>query len=313
MQRIITGDELFDPGEPSTNTKGTMVTANWLNAIQEEVANTIEGFGETLDPGQDDQLFSVLASYLQRKSFIDGLVLSNSADADHDISIGVGVASDSTGAALIKLTSQITKQIDAAWVEGDDLGGLFDGSVAADTTYHVFLIKKDSDGSIDAGFDTSLSAANIPDGYAAFRRVGSVLTDSSSNIINFDAYEIVGGSVRYDYKEYIADISSGGPAITKTVFQVSVPEDVEMIANIIIHLLESTSGTSYGWVNPTTFIDVAPGLTTSDIRVNASIAETGQIAKSITTDVSAQMAYRISQTTAGLRILTIGYADRRVN
>lgn len=119
------------------------------------------------------------------RGYIDGLTLSNGTDADHDIDIATGIASDSTGAYWLALTSGLTKQIDATWAAGDNAGGLFSGSVAADTTYHVFLIRKDSDGSIDAGFDTSVTASNIPSGYTAYRRIGSLYTDSSSNWVVF--------------------------------------------------------------------------------------------------------------------------------
>lgn len=114
-----------------------------------------------------------------------GLGLSNAADADHDITIATGEASDSTNSFLLNLTTALTKQIDAGWAVGNNAGGLFSGSVAVDTWYHTFLIRKDSDGSIDAGFDTSVTAANIPAGYTAFRRLGSVLTDGSANILPF--------------------------------------------------------------------------------------------------------------------------------
>lgn len=116
---------------------------------------------------------------------IFGLSLSNAADADHDITISIGSSMDSTSIYPLNLASSLTKQIDAAWSIGDAAGGLFSGTVANDTWYHTFLIRKDSDGSIDAGFDTSVTAANIPAGYTAYRRLGSVLTDGSANILPF--------------------------------------------------------------------------------------------------------------------------------
>lgn len=167
---------------------------------------------------------------------ISGLVPSNAADADHDITISTGSGWDSTGSKILTLSSAITKQIDAAWSAGDAAGGLFSGSVSADTTYHLFVIEKDSDGSIDAGFDTSLTAANIPAGYTAYRRVASFITDGSSNLIGFNAFEIMGGAVRVDYDEMIIDVSDTTPDTAGTDVAMSVPSGVNLIAHLSSYL-----------------------------------------------------------------------------
>jgi hypothetical protein len=60
MQRIGTQSGLFSPGDPATNTKGTVVTDAWLNAVQEELAGTLEGFGVVLTPADSGQLFDAL-------------------------------------------------------------------------------------------------------------------------------------------------------------------------------------------------------------------------------------------------------------
>lgn len=115
--------------------------------------------------------------------YSSGLGLSLDVDTDHDVLVAVGEATDSANASILKLLTGITKQIDAIWAVGDDAGGLFSGTVAADTVYHFFLIQKDSDGTIDAGFDTSVTAANIPTGYTAYSNIGYCWTDASSNIL----------------------------------------------------------------------------------------------------------------------------------
>lgn len=64
MRRIGTLDGLFNGGDPATNTKGTVVTADWLNAIQEELAAVVEGLGGTLNPVDGNQVFDwLLASF----------------------------------------------------------------------------------------------------------------------------------------------------------------------------------------------------------------------------------------------------------
>lgn len=105
------------------------------------------------------------------------------ADTDHDIDITAGQALDSTNAFLLSTTSSLTKQIDAVFAEGTGAGGFYNGTgPAADTWYHIFAIRKTSDGSTDVYFDVSSSAANIPSGWVAYRRIGVFLTDGSSNL-----------------------------------------------------------------------------------------------------------------------------------
>jgi len=154
------------------------------------------------------------------RGYRDGLTLShNSTDSDHDIDIAAGIARDSGNDYDLELTSGLTKQIDSTWVVGDDAGGLFSGTVSNDTWYHVFLIRKDSDGSIDAGFDTDVDAANIPSGYTAYRRLGSVLTDGSSNIKAF----LQDGNVFTWRDDQVADVDDSTPPTSWTAGTLTVP------------------------------------------------------------------------------------------
>src|SRR3990167_8496566 len=120
---------------------------------------------------------------------LTGLGLSHGVDTDHDITIAVGAAASYhatiTSRVLLNLTTALTKQIDAAWAVGTNQGGLFSGAVGNTTWYHVFLIRRSDTGVVDAGFDTSVTAANIPASYDQYRRIGSVLTDGAANILAF--------------------------------------------------------------------------------------------------------------------------------
>lgn len=57
------------------------------------------------------------------RGFIDGLVLANGTDADHDINIAAGKARDSGDAANMTNSATLTKQIDAPWAVGSAAGG----------------------------------------------------------------------------------------------------------------------------------------------------------------------------------------------
>ncbi len=92
----------------------------------------------------------------------------------------------------IVLLASLAKDIDATWVAGAG-GGLnatdfaSGGSDAeADTWYHVFVIDNGA-GVEDVGFDKLLNAGNLlaDASYTNARRIGSVLTDASRDILEF--------------------------------------------------------------------------------------------------------------------------------
>lgn len=64
MHRIdgpgATDDNLFTEGDPVIGMQATTVTANWLNAIQEEIANAIEASGIDLDKDDNHQLTAAI-------------------------------------------------------------------------------------------------------------------------------------------------------------------------------------------------------------------------------------------------------------
>ncbi len=89
--------------------------------------------------------------------------------------------------ADIELTTAMMKRLDQTWVQGSGNGGLDQGSLAANTWYHLHVMLKPSTGEVDVLASASLTNPRFPAGWEAapYRRVWSVLTDSSSNILAF--------------------------------------------------------------------------------------------------------------------------------
>lgn len=237
------------------------------------------------------------------ESYLAGLVLSNGTDTDHDIDIAVGECRDNADGINIVLASEITKRIDAPWAVGDDNGGLFSGSVAIDTWYHMFVIVKDSDGSIDAGFDTSISAANIPSGYTAFRRIGSVLTDGSSNIVPF-----IQISDYFIWGTPFEDFDGAGSA-TRINLTISTPLDVSVMAYMNVY---GAQDMKLYLAHPDT-VDLAPGVSSppgfSQFTGGVtSVAGSGQL--SCLTNTSSQVAKRNTSTEI-MRMYTYQWFDFR--
>jgi len=126
-----------------------------------------------------------VTSFLPR-GYISGLETENDAgDTAHDIKFNIGTCRDAVDSLDISLGTALVKQLDAVWTAGTGVGGLSSAvsPAIANTTYHMFVISK-PDGTVDAGFDTSLTAVNLladATGYTKYRRVWSMDTDASSN------------------------------------------------------------------------------------------------------------------------------------
>ena len=145
-------------------------------------------YGETVDLRAEDvnlqNQISAITGGLPAIDIYNGQLSNNITDVNNDIDIAAGFCY-SSGFTFSMSWAAMTKRLDASWSVGSNAGGLFSGTKAVSTTYHVFIIRKTSDGSIDAGFDTSVTALNKPTGYSAYRRLGSIMTNSSGNIVQF--------------------------------------------------------------------------------------------------------------------------------
>jgi len=239
--------------------------------------------------------------------YIGGLTIANGTDSDHDIDISIGACRDSSDSADITLSAVLTKQIDVNWVAGDDAGGFPSGlSLNSSTWYHVFVILS-SDGTVDGGFDTSLTATNLlsdATGYTEYRRLGSVLTDGSSNILAF-----------LQNKDYFAwsspplDVSTSLNT-TATSFTLSVPTGVACLAHITTN---ATSGTLVDIREPS-LTDLAPSQTAAPLSIyEGPTASRIPQTTFVLTNTSSQIEGRASGATTTFRVVTRGYIDSREN
>lgn len=81
---------LFTEGNPAVPTQATTVTADWLNAVQEEIAAVIEGAGDTLDKPDNGQLLAaidtLIAAAVAGFTIADGSVTAAKLAATLDLS-----------------------------------------------------------------------------------------------------------------------------------------------------------------------------------------------------------------------------------
>ena len=134
---------------------------------------------------------NITAYNVTGSTHVAGIDLSfGPSDLEHDITLSPGTIRDSTGAKEIILASSLRKLLDTTtWVAGTGAGG-FQGTLQASAKYYFHLIMK-SDGTVDAGLDTSATAANLlsTSGYSYYAKLGAILLDASANLLDVVEYK----------------------------------------------------------------------------------------------------------------------------
>ena len=244
-----------------------------------------------------------------------GLIPSNDAgDTAHDINVTAGSAQDSDNTDILTLSSEITKKIDVTWAAGDDAGGLSSSLTAPanDTWYHVFLVQ--IGGAIDVLFDTSITCVNgIADHTVTdYRRIGSVLTDGSANILPFKAYEDGGGAVEVIWTTPIEDVDVTNQSTTAIARTLSVPPDINPTAVFNLHCSSSTVTNILYIRNPDT-TEQAPSISAVPGASLATPVANGDFFIGnyhLRTNTSSEVETR-SSSTSEVSIWTLGYKDSR--
>lgn len=248
-----------------------------------------------------DQVFA--GGVLIPRSYLSGYGLSNNAvDSEHDIDIAAGFSTDSANTVYLSLASAITKRIDATWASGTGNGGLSSSLTAPanNTWYHVFAIVVG--GSVDVGFDTSITAANLVADHSAtaYRRLGAVKTDASANIL---AFAQVGSTFMWVDPPLDYDVASPGTsAVTATL---STPLGV--VTEAIVNLYSSSAGT---YLSPLSVNDEAVSQTAAPLGTSYDTGDNHATQARVLTNTSSQVRAR-QITNATLRIATLGYVDQR--
>lgn len=167
---------------------------------------------------------------------ISGLVPSNNgSDANNDIDVSVGECTDGAGGSVMKLTSAITKRLDANWAVGTNQGGLDTSSEANSTWYYIWLIMRVDTGVVDVLFSASSTAPTMPANYTLKRLIGCLYNDGSGNIRAMDTYEMSGGGLEVRWDAPVLDVSLAATLTTTArTDTMSVPPtfSVEGIFNV---------------------------------------------------------------------------------
>jgi len=226
------------------------------------------------------------------------------------MAIGGGQVVDSTQAKMFVINP--LGKTTSAWAVGDNQGGLDTGTIAADTTYHIFAIIRNDTGVTDYLFSLSATAPSLPTDYDLFKRIGSWRTDASS-----DWYK---GSSQGEFFYWGFDLSAiiihvdnpGTSAVTEAMF---LPLGVILywIGAITAHNFNGGSST---WLSPLDVTDMAASLAIATVQ-NTGFASLNTYASTyvngIKTNTSAAIRHRSSSsgTNHDLDFITIGWRDPR--
>lgn len=210
-----------------------------------------------------DEVGSTDSSNAFQASHIDGLTLTiDSGDTSHDINIAAGEARDGADSNDIELSSAITKQIDASWAVGDDAGGMDTGSVANDTIYYIWLIKRTDTGVVDALISTSNSSPTMPTNYDKKRLIGVAKTDGSANLERVS-------SVNRPWDQSAAIWPDSGSANAYAI--TPIPSLAAYSSGLFFSFLAENANTGTSTIN-------ISGLGTITIQLNGRILSGGEIA-----------------------------------
>jgi hypothetical protein len=245
------------------------------------------------------------------------ITVANGTDTDHDIDFGAGVFQfdDGSGQAVV---SALTKQIDAVWAAGDNVGGLDTGTVAIDTTYHLFAIYNPTTETSDFLFSASVSSPTLPSGYTKKKRIAALITDGSANILNGTYTFSKDGTYNFKYLVGINDVNSINPGTGAILSSVSVPTGTSVRWNGVFLVFDgSASFDTYYLITSIGDTDSVPTESLSHIRTESAAG--GNTAGSIYpddiyTNTSSQVRYRISASTTGHQVIltTFGWTEKNI-
>src|SRR3990167_4920785 len=247
---------------------------------------------------------------------LTGLALSNGTDATNDIDIAVGtcVSQDAAIADRVSmsLTSILVKQLDAVWAVGTNAGMRATGVAIANTTYHIFLIKRPDTGVVDVAADTSPTGANIAANtdaaYTKIRRIGSIVR-AGATILGFSQ-----DGDTFWLSTPVLDISNTAAGTGPRTLHVlaSMPTGFKLTAIVDAGFRSAGASGRLLYLSSPDSADAAPSTSASPlytIRSNASTAEHGGPFY-IRADISAQIGSRVNSA-ENIDICLLGWIDRR--
>ncbi len=293
-----------DPGESGSESLATSLTDE-LKRIRfaiKEMKGTDQWY-ET----------SILDLTKPLRGHIDGLIGSRDADTDHDVNTTAGEATDDTGAQLMRLTSEITKRVDATWAVGNDNGGLDTGSIGNTDYYYRWLIMRSDTGVVDVLISLSATSPTMPTNYDFKRFIGFAgLTEGNANM----TVDWVQDGDDFLWKVPLADINDNDPGTSAVSNTLTIPPDTPVYADAAYTIKDaSIAAATRIVISSLDQTDTAPSSTLHDMEMNHSTNTefaNNSIHKLVKCTTGA-VRTRLDNSDAGINVLitTHGWKDRR--
>jgi hypothetical protein len=259
----------------------------------------------TLGPGFTNSTNILQSDPLYKRGYLSGLTLS-AAGGTATFGVATGVAVDDAVTSLMLLPSAYTKTT-SAWTLGSAGGCLDTGTIAINTWYHEFEIKRLDTGVVDIACSITVAGptfgVNIPAAYTVSRRIGSMKTDGSSQWV---AFTQVGD--KFIWAAPIQDVSAIAPTTARVVKALSVPTGI--VVNALFRGAVTPAGATTTAVMFPALIETDVATTTNNADISAFNGN-GNAPIERLTNTSAQIGVRSSSTSGIYSISTYGWIDTR--
>ena len=189
-------------------------------------------------------------------------------------------------------------------------GALDTGTIAATTWYHVFAIRKDSTGATDILLSLSANSPTMPTGWTHFRRIGSILTNGSSQITPFLQL-----GETFLWETPVTDYNATNPGTAAVTVPLTVPQGVSVfpICNWIVKNV--TTASTELLISSLDQANLAPSALRNHVATAAAsaTARSNAIVRDTPTDTSRSVRARLSASGASdaVQCTTFGWIDRR--
>lgn len=234
------------------------------------------------------------------------------------VAVAAGSARSSNNAFSMVLNSEMSGVLQASGVWGAGSGGykLDTGARAANTWYHLFLIRKTADGTADLLFSLSPTAPTLPAGYAGFRRIGAVKTGADASITPF-----LNAGRMFWWSRPIRDAFSsiGASATSSVTLVLSAPPGVRVLVknqaaftgsayNIYFRSVDAAAITS-AWLVSNTAANL--GNWNGGLGMNTSDVDLGSVPFDTLTDTtgSVVMQYNNGPVAGFYSVMTLGWTE----
>lgn len=313
-------DDIFyyknDAGTERGLTEGM---SNPMTTAGDMIYGGVDGAATRLDKGTAGQVLTMnsgatapewgtVASGLPL-GYLSGLTIAHAADTEHDITVAAGEARDATDAADMVLASAITKRFDEEWAVGSTNGGFASGeTLPASGTIHIWLIKRADTGVVDVFANdhaTSGLTPSLPTDYDYKRRIFSLRTNSSNNIINGDQWG-TGLNRTFMYDTPVLDVADTTAPTAAETIALSVPGGYVVKAIINAADNKAGSGGAVPYFSSLNGTDVQPAANPNASQTAPSAYYAGLV--SVFTNTSSQCRVRCVAANY-LYVSTLGWED----